>query len=241
MCILVDKHITIVLKLRQEILGCEMIMDKRTELTIKNLEKNNFKVFYAEKSTDAVEIAKSLLKEGDTITAGGSVTLKESGVSELFTDKKYNFMDRSAPGLTHEEKTEICRKAFFCDVYFASTNALTVSGQLYNVDGDANRISAMLYGPESVVLVVGKNKIVDNLYEAVNRLRTVASPKNTVRLNKNTYCAKTGKCVALTKENAELCDGCDSSDRICRNFVVLGPQRIKDRIKIILVNENLGY
>lgn len=216
-------------------------MDKTIEKTIQNLEKNNYKVFYAEKSEDAVEIVRSLLKEGDVISAGGSMSLKETKVYDLFSDKKYVFLDRSAVGLTPEEVEDIYRKTFSCDVYFASTNALTVNGELYNVDGNANRISAMLFGPESVILVVGKNKIVENLDQAVKRVREIASPKNTVRLNKNTYCAKNGKCVASLKENSQMCDGCDSDDRICRNYLVLGPQRIKDRIKIILVNENLGY
>jgi hypothetical protein len=125
----------------------------------------------------------------------------------------------------------------------ASTgNAITENGELYNVDGTCNRVSALLYGPKSVIIIAGKNKIVKDLGEAVIRVKTLAAPPNCKRLNKQTYCAKTGQCVAIGRaDEKEMTSGCNSPDRICRSFVVCGPQVFKNRIKVILVNEDLGY
>ena len=128
-----------------------------------------------------------------------------------------------------------------CDTFFTSSNAVTERGELYNVDGNSNRVACIVYGPRQVIMVVGKNKIVPNINAAVERVKKSAAPPNTVRLSCDTPCAKLGECVSLSNENAFICDGCHGESRICCNYVISAQQRHKDRIKVIIVNENLGY
>ena len=118
---------------------------------------------------------------------------------------------------------------------------LAVDGELYNVDGNSNRVACIVYGPRQVIMIVGVNKIVENLDEAILRVKTICAPMNTERLGIATPCNKTGKCISLSKENPFMCDGCGGNTRICCNYVVSAKQRHKDRIKLIIVNENLGY
>lgn len=217
-----------------------VIMEKINK-TIENLKSNNMQAYYCETSEDVCKKVEELINDGDIISNGGSVTLKQTGVEDLIKNGRYNYLDRSAPNLTREEVQDIYRKAFSCDVYFSSANAITENGQLYNVDGNSNRVSAILFGPKSVIIIAGYNKIVKNIDEAILRVKTCAAPPNTIRLNLDTYCSKTGKCVSLNKEDSELCDGCKSKTRICCNYVVSGYQRHKDRIKVIIVGEELGY
>ena len=174
-------------------------MDKRIEKTLDNLKKNNIAAYFAETSAEAVKLVESMLSEGETISCGGSVTLSESGVFALMQSGKYNFLDRSK-AKNPEEMAEIYRKSFYADTYLTSSNALTEEGELVNVDGNCNRISAITFGPKSVIVVVGVNKIVKNVEE-----------------------------------------GCDSPERICVNYLVSGRQRVKDRVKVIICNESLGY
>ncbi len=211
------------------------------EETMKNLEGNNMKPYFCETSQDALELVKSLLKSGDTVACGGSVTLKETGIDELLKSGEYNFLDRSREGITPEEVEAVFIGAFSADAYLMSTNALTKKGELYNVDGNSNRVAALLYGPKSVIIVCGYNKIVENLDEAVERVKKVAAPLNTKRLHTSSYCENAGECVSLNSDNPFMCDGCKGSGRICCNYVVSAQQRKKDRIKVIIVGESLGY
>jgi hypothetical protein len=126
------------------------------------------------------------------------------------------------------------------DAYFCSSNAVTEAGELYNVDGNSNRISAIAFGSKSVIMIIGKNKIVKNLDEAIKRIKTVTSPQLCKLKGRKTYCEKTGYCVSMSTENSSMTAGCDSPERICCSFLVTGKQRFKNRIKVILVNENLG-
>ena len=209
------------------------------EKTMENLRKNNMVPYFAETKEDALKLIKTLVKEGETVSVGGSVTLNEIGALDMLRNGDYNFLDRYKEGLSREEVTEIFRKSFFADSYITSTNALTSEGELYNVDGNANRVAAMLFGPKSVIVVAGKNKIVENLTEAEKRVKTIAGPKNVKRLGMKTYCAEKGVCMGFDDE--KLCAGCKSEDRICASYTVMARQRIKDRVKVIIVNEELGY
>lgn len=205
-------------------------MDDKITKVMDNLKLNRMKPYYAETREDLHNIVRELIKGDKLITAGGSETLKDSGVEELLkTEFKDAFLDRSQ-GKDRTEVEHIMRQAFVSDTFFASTNALTEDGELYNVDGNGNRVSAMIFGPKQVVIIAGVNKIVKNLDEARERVEKNAAPKNTVRLNKNTPCAKTGEC-----------GHCHSDDRICCSYVTLAQQRVPNRIKVIIVNENLGY
>lgn len=209
---------------------------------MENLENNNMKPYFCENKEEAKALVMSLIDKGATVTNGGSVTMKEIGVMDAVKEREdITYLDRNASGLSPDEVKEIYKKAFFADVYLMSTNALTLSGELYNVDGNSNRVAALLYGPESVIVVCGVNKIVKNLDEAVKRVKTVAAPKNTVRLHTGSYCENAGECMSLKNQGAFMCDGCKGSGRICCNYVVSAQQRHKDRIKVIIVNEELGY
>lgn len=207
---------------------------------MENLEKNNMKPYFCETSADAKELVKSLLEKDSTVATGGSMTLRETGVEDLLRCGDYNFLDRAA-ATTAEETEAVFIGAFSADAYLMSTNALTRAGELYNVDGNSNRVAALLYGPKSVVIVCGYNKIVEDLDEAVYRMKTVAAPLNTKRLNTGSYCESAGECMSLKKDSPFMCDGCNGAGRICCNFVVSAQQRKKDRIKVIIVGEKLGF
>lgn len=205
-------------------------MDERTARTMAALEKNRMKPLYAENCAQVRDMVRQLVKNDALITAGGSMTLKDSGVIEmLIREFGGAYVDRSA-GKTREQVEEIFRRAFVSDTFLCSTNALTEDGELYNVDGNGNRVSAMIYGPKQVIVVAGRNKIVRDMDEAVLRVETLAAPKNAARLGCDTPCAKTGECAH-----------CRSEARICCSYVRLGQQRVKDRIKVIIVDEELGY
>ena len=216
-------------------------LKNRIEKTMQNLKHNKMEPYFVENGEEACGLVKKLINKGDVVSCGGSVTLKQTGVYDVISSTDYNFLDRSVPGLTREQIEDVYRKTFSADVFVTSTNALTENGELYNVDGNSNRVAAILYGPKSVVVVCGVNKLVKNIEEAVYRVKTKAAPPNTVRLGIDTYCAKKGQCVSLGKDNPELCEGCHGDGRICCNYVVCAQQRHVNRIKVIIVNEELGY
>lgn len=218
-------------------------MNCSIEKTITNLKNNNMDAYFCKTKEEALEKVRSMINKGDVISHGGSVTLEQTGVIELIKSGDYTYLDRARDGITREEVEEIYRKAYSADIYLSSANAITESGYIYNVDGNSNRVSAILYGPKSVILIVGKNKIVKTIDDAVTRVKEIAAPKNTVRLGLNTYCSANGKCMSLNQsaKNNEMCDGCQSDTRICCNYVLSGKQRNKNRIKVIIVNEDLGY
>ncbi len=212
------------------------------EKTAKALRKNNMETFVADTKEDALKIAKELIKPGSSVTMGGSQTIKECGVYDLLKNGSYEFFDRTAPDIiTEEQKMEIYRRAFSSEYYLSSSNAITESGELYNVDGNSNRVAAMLFGSDNLIVIAGYNKIVKDLNEAVLRVKTKAAPPNCERLGLDNYCRSEGKCVSLLKENPLMCDGCSSKTKICCNYVVMGYQRNPKRVKVILVGEELGY
>lgn len=197
-----------------------------------NLEKNNISVFTVEKASQIPEIVKSLIKKGEVISCGGSVSLAESGVMDLLKCGDYKFIDRTQ----YDDVRQAYLESFDADTYFSSANALTEDGEIINVDGRCNRVAALLYGPKQVVYVIGANKIVPDIMSGFKRIKEIAAPKNTVRLNCDTPCAKTGKCIS-----EDLAKGCLSPQRICSGYVISSYQRDTDRVKVILCNESLGY
>ncbi len=204
-------------------------LKKRAEKTIAALEKNNMKGYLVENAEEAKKLIAELVKDDKLMTAGGSMTLAESGIQEFLRENyKGIFIDRDVTPA--EEVPELMRKAFFADTYFASTNAVTENGELYNVDGNGNRVAAMIFGPKQVIIVAGLNKIVTDLDAARDRLETYASPANCIRLERKTPCAATGRCAH-----------CKSPDRICCDYVVMAQQRVKDRIKVIFIADEYGY
>lgn len=212
------------------------ITEIQIEKTIENLNKNNIQACFVHSRSDVADKVAELINEGDTVAVGGSVTLFETGVIDLLRSGKYNFIDRYAQGV---DTRQVFLDSFLADVYLASSNAVTMKGELYNVDGNSNRVAAILYGPESVILVVGCNKIVPDLRSAVRYVKQTAAPSNAVRLNCQTYCASTGVCQGIDDDN--MTSGCGGNSRICSNYVVCAHQQVPNRIKVILVGEPCGY
>ncbi len=204
------------------------VREKMIERTMKMLEKNNMTAYYAPTVADAQALVKQLVPKGASVACGGSMSLEEAGIMEILRSGDYTFFDRQ--GVTGDAVGDVLRKAFFADCYLTSCNAVTEQGELFNVDGNANRVAAMCFGPESVICVVGYNKIVPDLQAAQERLETIAAPANAVRLERKTPCTTTGRC-----------ENCHSPERICCTTVVHRQQRVAGRIKVILVGEELGY
>ena len=213
-------------------------MSKNVETVLENLRRNNMAAYYVPTIAEVAPFVEGLLAEGTSVAVGGSVTLKETGVLELLRSGKYTFYDRYADGLTAEQKKDIFFRSFDVDAYLSSANAVTEKGELYNVDGTGNRIAAIAYGPEKVIIVVGVNKIVVDIDEAIKRVKTCAAPPNAKRLGFETYCAHADHCMCV---DGSMTDGCAADQRICCSYLISGFQRVKDRIVVILVGEECGY
>ncbi len=203
---------------------------KQAQQIISALSKRNINGYYCENKQQALELVLSLVPEGSTIAWGGSESIKECLIPQtLSADSRYTVYDRAAYN-TPELAKQFNNLAFNSNYYFMSSNAITLDGVLVNIDGYGNRVASLIFGPDHVVLVVGMNKVVGDVSQAYERIRNIASPPNTIRLNKNTPCAKTGKCA-----------DCYSDDCICSQIVVTRRSRDKDRIHVILVGESLGF
>lgn len=213
-------------------------MNETVQKVMDALRKNRMLASYVHGKDDVVPLVKSLIPEGSSAATGGSRTLDETGVIDLLRNGNYTFYDRNNPALSPEEKAEMTAKGATADVYLCSSNAITEDGVLYNVDGFSNRVAAIANGPKKVIMVVGINKIVSDLDAAVRRVKTVAAPLNTKRLNCDTYCLNTGVCMGV---NGAMTDGCHSPGRICCSYLVSAQQRVEDRIHVILVGEPLGF
>ncbi|MBQ8198214.1 MAG: lactate utilization protein [Lachnospiraceae bacterium] len=203
---------------------------QKANVIIENLKKRNMEGFYCETSAEACEKILSMMEEGSTIAWGGSESLKECGLmDELKSCGKYNLIDR-ATAKSPEEDREIYAKTVCSDYYLMSTNAITMDGELVNIDGNGNRVACLIHGPKQVILVVGMNKVVTDVGSGLSRTQNVASPPNTIRLNKKTPCAVTG-----------VCGGCLSPDSICCQVVITRKSKHDGRIKVFLVAEDLGF
>jgi hypothetical protein len=217
-------------------------MTERIENVIKSLNSNNINAVYCKTKEEVVKYVENLLPKEALITSGGSMSLVESGVWDLINKPCYNFLNRNRKGITPEEQMEIYKQVIGIDYYFCSANAVTENGELLNVDGFANRISAIAFGPKKIIMVVGANKIVKDLDEAFLRVKKIAAPKNCVRLGIDNPCVKLGHCVSLLKsDNPDFTDGCKTPTRICRNYLVSASQKDKERITVLLCGEELGY
>lgn len=216
----------------------EIVNEKQAALAVEALRRNRMAAYYVPTAAEVVPLVRSLLKAGDSIGVGGSVTLDQTGVSELIRDPQYRFIDRYEAGLSKEEVNDRLRQSLLADVFLTSANAITLNGELYNVDGRSNRVAAIAFGPRSVIVVAGINKLVTDLDEAAKRVKLTAAPANVERLHCDTGCAKTGVCNGY---KGNMTAGCAMEGRICCNYLISAMQREKDRIKVILVGEPLGY
>ncbi len=214
---------------------------KRLENCKDALEKNNMETFIARSKEEAREIAEKLLSDCQTVTMGGCMSAKECGIVDLISNGDYTFYNRNREGLSPEEIKEIYRKAFSCDAYISGSNAITENGELYNVDGNSNRVAAMLFGSRKLIVVAGYNKIVKDIDAAIERVKSIAAPINCMRLGIESYCSEKGHCISLDKDFSDMPTGCNSDSRICCNYTVMARQRDKNRVKVILVAEQLGF
>lgn len=196
---------------------------------IKNLEKRNIEGYYCPDSASAVKKAMSLMPENSVVSWGGSMSVIESGIMDALNNSTHTLIDRTN-AQTPEEKKEIYAKIVCSDFYFMSTNAITLDGELINIDGFGNRVACLITGPENVIVVAGMNKVVSNVEEGIDRVRNFAAPPNCVRIDKKTPCVSTGRC-----------SDCLSPDCICNHTVITRRSGIPGRIKVILVGEELGY
>ena len=208
----------------------ERLLKVKENQLIKAFENNNMSCMIVKNKEELQTYLKSILVNQKKVAVGGSVTLNQLGVIDLIRQSDVDFVDRYAPELSREEMMEKFREGLLSDIFITSTNAMTLDGCLYNVDGTGNRVSAMIFGPKEVIVIAGMNKLCVDEQEAIKRIREYSAPANAMRLNKKTPCTKTGTCM-----------DCHSHDRICSSYVKLGHQTQVNRIKVILVEENLGY
>ncbi|MGX8715828.1 MAG: lactate utilization protein [Lachnospiraceae bacterium] len=203
---------------------------KRNELlaqkVIKGLGSRNMTGYYAADKEQALQLALQLIPEKSSVTMGGAMSAHEIGLVKALKEGDYNFIDRDAM----EDKRAAMLAAYDADVFLASANAMTEDGVIVNIDGNANRVSAIAQGPGKVLLIVGLNKICDDIDGAMKRARNVAAPINAQRFGLSTPCAKTGTCM-----------NCKSPDTICCQFLITRYSHHKDRIHVILVNDSLGF
>ena len=207
----------------------ENIVKRNTLLAqkvIKGLQSRNMSGYYAADREEAVKIALSLIPEGSTVTMGGGMSVHEIGLVDVLKKGNYNFVDRDEMA----DKRAAMMLAYDADVFLASCNAITEDGVLVNIDGNANRVSAIAQGPRKVVMIVGMNKVCSDVDGAMKRARNVAAPTNAQRFGLSTPCAKTGACM-----------NCKSPDTICCQFLITRFSRHEGRIHVILVNDSLGF
>ena len=205
------------------------IIKIKMEACNKTLEKNGMKAYLVEDAQAARELVNAMIKDHETVCDGGTMTLQETGILDMLNHRDLVFHSHSDPTMTREQSDAEARKAFSADTFIASTNAVTLQGELVNIDGHGNRVSAMIFGPKQVIIVAGYNKIVEDEEAAKKRIREIAAPANSVRLHKQTPCSKTGSC-----------QDCYSKDRICSSYVKINYDK-EDRIRVILIAEAYGY
>jgi len=200
--------------------------DLLAQTVIKGLRSRNMNGYYAKDREEALKIALSLIPEGSKVAMGGSMSVHEIGLSDAMRGGNYDFTDRDAA----EDKVAAMMTAYDADVYLASANAITSDGVMINIDGNANRVSALAQGPKKVVLIVGMDKVCGDVDSAMKRARNVAAPINAQRFGLSTPCSKTGACM-----------NCKSPDTICCQILITRYSRHADRIHVILVNDTLGF
>lgn len=193
---------------------------------IKGLESRNMSGYYAATKEEALKIALELIPKGSSVTMGGAMSAHEIGLVEALKGPDYNFIDRDKA----TDKRAAMLAAYDADFFLSSANAMTEDGIMVNVDGNANRVSAIAQGPKKVIFIVGMNKITKDVDSAMKRARNVAAPINAQRFGLSTPCTSTGSCM-----------DCKSPDTICCQILITRYSKHKDRIHVILVNDNLGF
>ena len=206
----------------------KMYYEKRASVLVKNLRSRHFEAYYCDTRQDALAKALELIPEGSLVSWGGAMSAQQIGLIGAMRVGNYRTIDRDKC-VTAEEREQAMKDALFCDTFLMGANAMSMDGQMVSIDGTGNRIGALVYGPKSVIVIVGMNKVEDTLEEAIRRARTVAAPKNKQRFGDGTPCAVTG-----------VCGDCKSEKCICNHIVITRHCRPVGRIKFIIVGEELG-
>ena len=206
----------------------KMYYSKRGQVLVKNLLSRHFDAYYCDSKQDALAKALELIPENDLVSWGGAMSAQQIGLIDAVRSGAYRTIDRDTCK-TMAEREQAMKDALFCDTFLMGANAMSMDGQMVSVDGTGNRIGALVYGPKSVVVIVGMNKVEDTLDEAIRRARTVAAPKNKQRFGDGTPCSVTG-----------VCGDCKSEKCICNHIVITRHCRPAGRIKFIIVGEDLG-
>ena len=203
--------------------------DKRAAVLVKNLQKRKFEACYCETREEALAKALELIPEGASIGWGGATSAEQIGLLNALRTGNYNAIDRDT-AKSPAERVDMMRNCLLTDCFITGANAISLDGQMVNIDGMGNRVAAIVYGPKKIIVIAGMNKVMDNLEDAVNRARTVAAPVNKQRFGGETPCGVTGSCADC------LSDGC-----ICNQILITRNCRPAGRISFILVGEELGF
>lgn len=196
---------------------------------IKNLEKRNMTAYYCESKEACRQKVLEIIGNNKSVSWGGTMSMRDCGIAEALQENPTcTILDRTK--YPADKMKDFYKEVFGCDYFIMGTNAITIDGELVNIDGNGNRLASLLFGPEHVIVLAGINKVANDIPEALHRIGNVASPANTVRLSKNTPCTIDGRCHS-----------CLSADCICNQVVVTRRSREKERIIVLLVNDNIGY
>ena len=206
-----------------------MFYEKQARILVKNLQSRHFEAYYCENREAALQKALELIPKGASVGWGGATSAQEIGLMRALNEGNYRTIDRDKCP-TMAEKEAAARACFDADFFITGANALSLDGQMVNIDGNGNRVAAIVYGPKNVLVIAGMNKVEDTLEHAIARARTVAAPINQQRFLKDTPCAVTG-----------VCADCKSEGCICNQILVTRHTRPVGRIKFILVGEELGF
>lgn len=203
--------------------------EKRAQVLIKNLKSRHFDAYYCADKAEALAKALELIPKGATVGWGGALSAQQIGLIDAVNGGDYHAIDREKAA-TPEEREQAMKQCLLADVFLTGANALSLDGQMVNIDGMGNRVAAIVYGPGSVIVVAGMNKVADTLEAAVTRARTVAAPMNKQRFPMQTPCEVTGACADCKS------DGC-----ICNQLLITRNCKPVGRIKFIIVGEELGF
>ncbi len=207
----------------------EIRNERLAQKMIKNLMRRNFEAFYCPTAAEAVERISALIPDGSTVTWGGSMTIRDMGLTKALHARNLNVLDRD---LTSDpaEAQRIYREAFSADFYLSSVNAISEDGVIVNIDGNGNRVAAITFGPKKVIFVVGLNKVTQDVDSALARARSTASPINAARFDIKTPCQADG-----------ICHNCNSPESICNYIHFMRNSHPAKRHTVVLVGEDLGY
>ena len=206
----------------------KMYYEKRGTVLVQNLRGRHFEAYYCDNKQEALAKALELIPEESLVSWGGAMSAQQIGLIDAIRGGNFRTIDRDKCE-TPEAREQAMKDALFCDTFLMGANAMSIDGQMVSIDGTGNRIGALVYGPKSVIVIVGMIKVEDTLEEAVRRARTVAAPKNKQRFGDGTPCAVTG-----------ICGDCKSEKCICNHIVITRHCRPVGRIKFIIVGEDLG-